>query len=288
MKIGLVIPTLNAGHELGASLDAIMAQTKMPDDILVIDSASDDDTLSVASSYPGVRTMVIRREDFDHGGTRQLALEEVSGDFVLFLTQDAVPADGRYIENLLHPFEDPKVAMVSGRQLPKRDARRYVQLVQEFNYPAESNVRAETDIRKLGIKALFVSDACSAYRRSALDVIGGIPRPCMTNEDMLAAARFLRNGFKVAYEAEARVIHSHSLSLVEQYRRNRLVGSFLAKYSNELSIPSEVGEGFTLAKSVALRLLSEKRLAEAALFGIDCAARVIGNRVGRCLVAGGE
>lgn len=281
MSVGLVIPTLNAGRELGALLDAVEGQTRRPDDVLVVDSSSDDDTVEIVKSYPGVRVISIRREDFDHGGTRQLALENVEGDFVLFLTQDAVPADERYVENLLRPFNDSTVAMASGRQLPKPGARRYIQLVQEFNYPDESNVRSESDIERFGIKALFASDACSAYRRSALESIGGIPAPCATNEDMLAAARLLRAGYKVAYAANARVFHSHNLTPREQFRRNRAVGAFLAEHVDELDVPSEVGEGVSMVKSVVGRLAKEGRLRELLVFGADCVARLLGNRKGR-------
>lgn len=283
MSVGLVVPTLNAGRELGALLDAVFSQAVVPDDVLVVDSSSDDRTLEIAAAYPGVRTMTIRREDFDHGGTRQLALESVGGDYVLFLTQDAVPADGRYVERLLEPFADPAVAMVSGRQLPKPGARRYVQLVQGFNYPSESNVRSEQDVGRLGIRAFFASDACSAYRRSAVERIGGIPSPCATNEDMLAAARLLRAGFRVAYAADACVLHSHNLTSAEQFQRNQVVGAFLAEHADELDVPSEVGEGIGLVRAVAVQLLREGGIRDLFAFAVDCTARFTGNRCGRCM-----
>lgn len=281
MSVGLVVPTLNAERELGSLLDAVMGQTRVPDDILIVDSSSDDNTLDIAASYPGVRVMVIRREDFDHGGTRQLAFEKATGEFVLFLTQDAVPANEHYVENLLAVFDESSIAMVSGRQLPKPDARRFVQLVQEYNYPLESNVRTDKDIGRLGIKAFFASDACSAYRRSALEEIGGIPRPCATNEDMLAAARFLHGGYKIAYAADACVFHSHNLTLREQYRRNRAIGQFLTRHVSELGIPSEISEGVEMVRHVLVRLLREREYAESLFFGLDCAARALGNRAGK-------
>ena len=283
MSVGLVIPTLNAERELPKLLDAVMQQTRVPDDILVVDSSSEDETLRVANPYRRVRTKVIPRAEFDHGGTRHLGFEEVHGDFVLFVTQDAVPADTRYVEKLLEPFHDSAVAMVSGRQVPKPEARRYIQLVQEFNYPTSSNVRAAADIERMGIKAFFASDACSAYRRSAYEAIGGFPRPCATNEDMLIACRLLRAGYKVAYAADARIMHSHNLAPLEQYRRNRTVGEFLARYSEELNVPSEVSEGGRLVKTVAMRLLREGRLSELCAFVFDCGARLMGNRSGRAI-----
>lgn len=279
--VSLIVPTLNAEKEIAPLLDAVFAQTIVPDEVLVIDSSSDDKTLEVAASYSSVRTMTIKREDFDHGGTRQLALGNVQGEFVLFLTQDAVPANKNYVECLLRPFLNSSVGMVSGRQVPKPDARRYVQLVQEYNYPSVSNIRVKEDVRRLGIKAFFASDTCSAYRRAAVEKIGGIPRPCSTNEDMLAAARMLRANFAVAYAADACVLHSHNLTLRDQYRRNKAVGQFLAEHTNELGVPSEVGEGVELVRHVFGQLFHEGCVGELLAFGIDCGARLMGNRAGR-------
>lgn len=281
MSIGLVIPTLNAEKEITLLLDAVFAQTIVPDDVLIIDSSSEDKTLEVVAPYRNVRTMRIGRKDFNHGGTRQLALENVQGDIILFLTQDAIPANKNYVENLLLPFRNSSVGMASGRQVPRPDAKRYIQLVQEFNYPLTSNIRTKEDVERLGIRALFVSDACSAYRRSAIEMVGGIPRPCSTNEDMLAAARLLHANYSVAYVASACVLHSHNLTLREQYQRNKAVGQFLTEHSDELNISSEVGEGASLVRYVISKLAREKDVVNLLWFILDCGARLSGNRVGR-------
>lgn len=282
--ISLVLPTLNGESELPGLLEALGAQTRPAGEIVVVDSSSDDNTCEVAASYPGVRVVKIARDEFNHGLTRDFALRQTTGDYVAFMTQDAVPANGRYLENLVAPLDkDPLVALVSGRQLPKPDARRFEQLVREFNYPAESNVRTIEDLPRLGIKTYFASDVCSCYRRSAYLEVGGFDE-VETNEDMLMAARLLKAGYKVAYAAEAEVYHSHNLTPKEQYRRNRAVGAFLAAYDGELDVPDEVGEGSRLAKSVLGTVLREGRPVEAMAFAADCAARLAGNRAGRSRV----
>lgn len=282
-SISVIIPTLNAEEEIGPLLDSLLGLNTCPDEILVVDSSSDDMTQDIVKQYSkkGVRLKVICRKEFDHGGTRHQAFLETRGDFVFFLTQDAVPADESYVENMLAPFDDPQVAMASGRQLPKPGARRYVQLVQEFNYPPEPNVRSVDDIPRLGIKAFFASDACSAYRRFAYLEAGGFEHPLNTNEDMLMAATFLHAGWKVAYAADACVLHSHNLSPREQYHRNREVGIFLARHAAELGVSDEVGEGGRLVRSVVSRLMIERHLIELVAFSIDCIARLLGNRAGR-------
>lgn len=282
-KISLIIPTLNAEKEIGALLDSILSQTVVPEEVLVVDSSSDDDTQAIVRGFSdcGVRLHVINRADFNHGGTRHDAFMATTGEFTLFMTQDALPADPAYIENLLKSFSDEGVALVYGRQLPKPEARRFVRLVQAFNYPERSEVRNVADIDRLGIKAFFCSDVCSAYRRSAYMAVGGFERPVNTNEDMLMAARLLRAGHKVAYQPAARVYHSHNLTPGQQFTRNREVGQFLRLYSEELSFRSEMGEGAKLVRSVSSELIKAGRFVEFGMFGVDCAARLLGNRSGR-------
>lgn len=280
-SISVVVPTYNAERELKNLLYKLSSQRVQADEILIVDSSSSDNTVRIASEYPSVRIEVIKQSDFNHGGTRNSALLKTSGEFVLFLTQDAIPIDSFYIENLLIPFEDEQVAMSYGRQVPKEGAPRFIQLVQEYNYPSESCVRDRSSVDSIGIKAYFCSDSCSAYRRAALEKIGGVPHPCSTNEDMLAAARFLKAGYKVAYSSSAKVYHSHNFSFIEQYKRNKAVGMFLEVHKSELGISSEIGEGSKLVRFVLEHLNQEKEYAQLVAFLIDCAARFLGNRVGR-------
>lgn len=279
-RISMVIPTLNAAERLPELVRSLQSQTIIPDEIMVVDSTSEDGTADVARGLLGVSVKVIDRKDFNHGMTRHEALLETTGDIVCFMTDDAIPANEAYIENLVAPMADPAVAMVSGRQLPKDDARKYERLVREYNYGPDSTVRSKDDLPKYGIKTYFATDVCSAYRRSAYLSLGGFKR-VRTNEDMLMAAIFINSGLKVAYAADAAVFHSHNLSPLQQFERNKAVGAFLEEHSEELACPDEVGEGASLAKKVASQLLREGNWVEFVLFGIDCFARFFGNRAGR-------
>lgn len=280
-SLSVVIPTLNAVAEIGALLGLIEGQTLRPFEILVVDSSSDDGTAAEVARHPGVELVAIDRKDFNHGSTRDMALKHTSGDFVCFLTQDAVPASDEYLAMLVAPMlADEEIALVSGRQLPKADARRFEQLVRGFNYPDEPSVRGKEDLARYGIKTFFASDVCSCYRRSAYLACGGFDA-VNTNEDMLMAARLVAAGYRVAYEPTAEVYHSHNLTPREQYARNRAVGRFLEEHAGDLMHASEIGEGGRLVKEVSLRLLREGRPGELLAFGADCAARLLGNRKGR-------
>lgn len=281
MSISLVIPTLDAQAEIGELLNRILSQTCCPDEIIVVDSASSDSTVEIASSFDGVRVIEIDRSDFNHGLTRDMAFKESSGDIVCFMTQDAVPADNRYIENLVNPLlADNRVAISSGRQLPKKDARKFERLVREFNYGPTSNVRSKDDVSVMGIKAYFATDVCSAYRRSSYFELGGFGRTDMS-EDMLMAAKAVGAGYLVAYAADACVYHSHNLTPVEQFRRNYAIGHFLESNRELIACSSEIGEGGRLVKRVAKQLIEDRSFVELGAFCIDYFARFIGNRSGR-------
>lgn len=281
MDISVIIPTLNAEHDIEGLLTVLGRQSIQPIEILVVDSASEDRTIELIQKHKGVRLLQIDRQDFNHGSTRDLALRESRGDFVCFLTQDAVPVSDDYLELLVAPMvDDSEIALVSGRQLPKADARRFEQLVRGFNYPDSSSVRSKRDLKKFGIKTFFASDTCSAYRRTAYLECGGFER-VNTNEDMLMAARFITSGMKVAYEPRAEVYHSHNFTPSQQFARNRAVGFFLESHADDLMHTSETGEGGRLVKSVSLQLLREGNFGEFVAFGIDCCARLLGNRAGR-------
>lgn len=278
--VSIVIPTLNAADRLSRLVALLQAQTVKPNEILVVDSSSEDGTAEIARNLRGVTCKVIDRSMFNHGMTRHEAFLDTTGDYVCFLTDDAVPVNNLLIENLLAPMSDADVALVSGRQLPKEDARRFEQLVRHFNYSSESNVRTKDDLRKYGIKTFFATDVCSVYRRSFYLDVGGFGH-VNTNEDMLIAAKFINAGYKVAYAANAEVRHSHNLTPAQQYKRNWAVGYFLQEHETDFAFAGEVSEGMNMAKSVAGQLLKEGNISELFGFGIDCVARFAGNRAGR-------
>lgn len=282
-SVSVIIPTCNAGKYIGQQLDILLRQTVKPCEIIVVDSASDDTTCQIATSQgEPVKLLEIRREEFDHGGTRDFALRQTEGDYVLFLTQDALPIDERYIENLIAPMvRDTAVAAVCARQVAYPDAREYERLNREFNYPTQGRVWSADDIDRFGEKAYFFSDACSAYRRSAYDAVGGFDRPIETNEDMLIAAKLIHAGYKLAYEPTAQVYHSHCFSLRHEYERNKSIARVMARYSERLVGANNDREGMRLALTVSGQLLRQGRLVSLVRFIAVLAARFLGNRAGK-------
>ena len=234
-----------------------------------------------ARSVPGVCVETIRRQDFDHGGTRDEALRRCDADVVVFMTQDAMPVNRDCMKNLLAPFDNPRVAAVGGRQTAYPDARPFERLIRANNYPAESRVWGRAEIEKLGVRAFLISDVCAAYRKSAYLEVGGFDHPILTNEDMLMAEKLLHAGYQIAYSGEAVVYHSHRFTLGQEYRRNYIIGQTMKRYEDRFEHVSEMGTGVKLVKNVMRQLVREGRIGECFCFAANCAARFLGNRMGR-------
>jgi len=277
----VIIPTLNADGTLGRQLEVVLGQGLAPEEVIVVDSQSVDGTAELAASVQGVRVIPVKREAFDHGGTRDMAIRASATPFVILLTQDALPVDADWAQALLAPFEDEKVAAVCGRQIARSEARAYEKAVRAFRYADQSRVWDRGDLPELGVRGYLLSDVCAAYRREAYDAVGGFEHPLMTNEDMLIAADLLNAGWRLAYSAQAAVWHSHNHTLRQEYVRNRRIGAFLETYGDRFAGPGETGEGIRLVRQVSRTLMRQGKPGELLSFWLNCGARLLGNRAGK-------
>ena len=281
LKVSVIIMTLNAENFIKNTLEILLQQTRKPDEIIVADSESDDCTREIASKFEKVKILNIRRKEFDHGGSRDYALKNSSGDIILFFTQDAVITQEDYIERMIKNFDDKEVAMVCGRQIPKPDSSPYERLIREYNYPNIRKVNTKADIKKKNIKTFYMSDVCSAYRRDIYLELGGFEHPILTNEDMLIAAQALFNGYKTVYDPTVRVLHSHNFSCKQEYMRNFDVAAFMKMHESVFEGMKIEGEGIRLVQYVSKELLKHFQVIWFVRFGFICVAKYLGNLRGR-------
>ena len=223
-RITAIIPTLNGGDTFRRLLAKLAAQTLAIDELLVVDSSSDDTTASIALEF-GARVISIARADFDHGSTRTMAAKESKGDYLLYFTQDAVPESNKVVEMLLAPLlQDKNIALSYGRQLANPDATLFAKTLRLFNYPKESEIRSFADKERKGIKTVFVSNSCAAYRKSTLAELDFFADGLIFGEDTCVAGKLLAAGYTMAYVAEAAVFHSHNYSIGEEFHRSFDIG----------------------------------------------------------------
>ena len=270
--VELLIPVYKPGKELNMLLQNIHRQTYLPAKIKLLVTASDEEFAVIRSklekrdTMPEVECVHIRPSEFDHGGTRHLGASQSQADILLFMTQDAVPENEYLVEEMVKAFTGENsmaadvanltdqqllIAAVYARQLPAIDCNFIEQYTRQFNYPAQSRVKTKADLFKLGIKTYFCSNVCAAYRRDIYEQLGGFERRTIFNEDMIFAAGLIQAGYGVAYAAEARVIHSHNYSGLQQLHRNFDLAVSQAEHPEIFeAVPSE-GEGIRMVKSTA-------------------------------------
>jgi rhamnosyltransferase len=207
-------------------LDVLGRQQLPLFEIVVVDSSSTDNTVSIAKSH-GIKTQVIPKREFDHGGTRTYMGQLAKGDLLVYLTQDALPLNDTAIPELVAKLvEDEHIGAAFGRQIPHADATPFARHLRSFNYPAVSHVRTIHDRERYGMKTFFCSNSFAAYKRKALDSAGWFKTGLLIAEDMYVCAKLLANGYHVAYAAEAAVYHSHNYSVGQEFRRYFDLGAF--------------------------------------------------------------
>jgi rhamnosyltransferase len=280
MRFSVCIPTLNARETWRDFSAALRRQSARPDEVIVIDSSSDDDTAGVAAR-DGYEVITIAREDFRHGATRQLAANRTQSEVIVYLTQDALLASDGAMAQLLRVFDDPTVGAAYGRQLPRHGAGPIEAFARIFNYPESSHTNSVKDIPARGFKTVFFSNSFGAYRMSALRQVGGFPPDANFGEDTVVAAQMVLAGWKIAYVAEAAVYHSHAHTLREEYRRYKAIGELHARQAWMLEKFGHVsGEGMRFLRSMIEYLAGRapQHIPEA-LAMVVC--KFVGYRVGR-------
>jgi rhamnosyltransferase len=198
--ISVIIPTLNGEIYIDDLLSSLKGQS-VKCEIIIVDSSSLDKTASIAAS----------------GNAKILTTR--TGDIVVFLTQDALPFDKHCLENLLQPLESSEIVASYGRQIPRSDASPIESFARLFNYEDKPMIKGREDISSIGIKTFFFSNVSSAIKVKEFKELGGFPENIVMFEDLIFAAKAILQGYKIAYVPEAKVIHSHNFSLIQQFHR---------------------------------------------------------------------
>ena len=126
MTVSIIIPTLNGSEFLPTLFNKIKEQKTSHDiELSIIDSGSNDDTIQIIKNFSNDLKIIltqIPKSQFNHGLTRNKAIAQSNGEYIVLLTQDTIPLNEFWLENLIVPLEsDTQVAGVFGRHLPRED-----------------------------------------------------------------------------------------------------------------------------------------------------------------------
>lgn len=218
LDVSIVLPTRNNEHHIGRLLDSIFSQDFCNRIEVVMLDSSNDHTPQIASRLCGghdLQLIRIEPDDYNYGATRNLGASKASNGILVMISTDVDIRSRSWLRTLLGSLADPLVAGVYGRQVPKEDASPMERFFIEHTYPLERKVQHLKPGER--IKDFFFSTTNSAIRR---DVWRKIPLPEMLiSEDQEWAKRALLAGYKIVYDPEAVVYHSHNYTLKQAFKR---------------------------------------------------------------------
>ena len=265
MKLDIIIPTYRPGEQLEELLKRLLKQELLPDRIIIMNTEEDlwdaERFESLFDGSPvGLTVQHLSREAFDHGGTRHRGILLSDADVCLCMTQDAIPYDRKLTGKLVEAVSSSdRIAAAYARQLPAADCGPVERYTRQFNYPEQSRVKGKEDLEELGIKTYFCSNVCAAYVRERYFQLGGFTRKTIFNEDMIFAGHAVQAGYRIAYAADAQVIHSHNYSAMEQLHRNFDLAVSQADHPEVFAGVRSEGEGIRLVKQTAVWLVKTGR-----------------------------
>ncbi len=263
--VSIIIPTRNGERDIEKCLTGIFAQDNVPlYEVIVIDSGSSDDTLNIVRKFP-VNLTEIKPHEFGHGKTRNLGASLAKGKYLVYLTQDAIPANGRWLQKLVRNLDrDDKVAGVYSRWLPRADAdpleagwiwHTFTPIKETRGLDGLSPEDCRTYMPRMGL----FSDVSSSIRKAVWEEIP-FDETLTFGEDQQWARNALEAGHSIVYEPESIVYHSHRYSITEYFKKSFDKGRSFKKIANTrhslLAILASIPLGWTTVHRSGFRASS--------------------------------
>jgi len=168
-------------------------------EIILVDNKSTDATIETAKRL-GIRK-ILNIEKYLPGKALNTGIKVAEGDIIVCLSAHCMPKDEFWLENLISPLENHKIAGVYGRQIPtsfsnssnKRD------LIITFGIE-----------RRLQTRDYFFHNANSAFRRELWKQYP-FNEETTNIEDRIWAKKIIEKGYHILYEPEAIIYHYHGI-----------------------------------------------------------------------------
>ncbi len=214
IETSIVILTKNAGDNFDKVLKGVFSQNYKNFEVIIVDSSSTDNTLDIAKKYP-VKIVKIKPEEFGHGKTRNYGAKLAKGEYVVYLTHDAIPKNENWLINLIKNFSDRNVVGIYGKQIPYKNTNPLEVFSYLKDYPNKKKIWFKDNFNQ---DTVIFSDVNSTIRKDILNK-EGFSKGIVVSEDYEWAYRMLNKGYKIVYEPTAEVIHSHNHTLIEIFKR---------------------------------------------------------------------
>lgn len=194
----IVIRAFNEEAHIARLMDGVRHQTVKDVQIILVDSGSSDQTVSIAKHY-GAEIIEIEPEQFTFGRSLNKGIEAAEKEWVVIASAHVYPVYPDWLDKLLEPFSDPAVALVYGKQRGSETSKFSEKQVFLHWYPEKSRILQDHP---------FCNNANAAIRKELWrkhvydEMLPGL-------EDLEWAKWALENNYRIAYSADAEIVHVH-------------------------------------------------------------------------------
>lgn len=221
----------------------------------------------------------IEKQEFSHSLTREKETFKSKADIIVFVTQDVIIKDDKWLFNLIKDIELGNCEAAYSRQICLNNT--IEKYTRERNYPEKSFIVSKKDLEKLGLRTFFFSDAAGAIKRDVFIKLNGYDgKRLPINEDMYFAYKLIMNDYRIKYCADSKVIHSHKFTWKQLYERYYDTGKFF-KQNSYLDKFGTNGTGANLAKYILKRAIKDKNWKALLEFVPNMSARFVGMKMGK-------
>ncbi len=210
MNCSIIIRAYNEDKYIGRLLEGIQQQTVKDVDVILVDSGSTDSTVAIAETH-GARVVRIPSAEFTFGRSLNYGIKAAKREFIVIASAHVYPVYPDWLETLLRPFQDEQVALTYGKQRGYEGSKYSEHQIFHQWYPDVSNANQTT---------AFCNNANSAIRKSLWEqypydeTLTGL-------EDIDWGKWAKGQGHKIAYAAEAEIVHIHNETPRGVYNRYR-------------------------------------------------------------------
>jgi glycosyltransferase involved in cell wall biosynthesis len=209
-RVSIVIRAFNEEKHIGRLLAAIRKQTVRNSEILLVDSGSTDSTVAIARPYR-VRVLHIKPKDFTFGRSLNIGIAAAHGDVVVLASAHVLPIHNDWLATLVAPFSDARVALAYGKQRGTKDSKFSESQHWLRWYPEKSDFDQSHG---------YCNNANAAIRRRVWK-LNPFDEELTGLEDLAWGSWARETGYKIAYVANAGVLHLHDENTAQIVNRHR-------------------------------------------------------------------
>ena len=241
-SVSVIIPTLNAGEEFAALLSSLRSQRGIEKiEIIVVDSGSSDQTVVLAREY-AAQVLEIPPQDFSHSFARNHGARAAKGNYLLFMTQDALPGSSTWLAEMLLALRENRAIAASCAETPRTDTDLFYQTISWSHYrflEIEHGDRVmtwpqSTDYDSLRKNCQLCNVACLIDRKIFADYEFRYDYA----EDLDLGMRLVQDGKRLLLLSSTPVIHSHHRPPYYYLRRGYVDTIWLSKLFADYPLPA--------------------------------------------------